>query len=299
MKIIDKSLLSLETDLSDGLALISLIEVLSQKKMNKHNIRPIFRSQKLENISVAMKFLEREGIKIINIDSTDIVDCKLKLILGLIWLLILHYSISMPMWDTEGAAPNDKQTPKQRLLNWVKNRVPELPIKNFTTDWNDGKAIGALVDNVAPGLCPDWATWDPKDALQNAAEAMGLADDWLGVRQLIKPDEMTNPNIDEQSMMTYLSQYPAAKLKQGAPIRPRTNPNRYAISISSHILQSFSVFSHFCFSLILNTLTWSVLHHPGKLWSKIISNPPTVDNFLCRLKRAFYYQLTYLVRMAK
>lgn len=94
------------------------------------------------------------------------------------------------------------------------------------TDWNDGKAIGALVDNVAPGLCPDWATWDPKDALQNATEAMGLADDWLGVRQLIKPDEMTNPNIDEQSMMTYLSQYPAAKLKQGAPLRPRTNPNR-------------------------------------------------------------------------
>lgn len=67
----------------------------------------------------------------------------------------------------------------------------------LNSDWNDGKAIGALVDNVAPGLCPDWATWDPKDALQNATEAMGLADDWLGVRQLIKPDEMTNPNIDE------------------------------------------------------------------------------------------------------
>ncbi|CRL07144.1 CLUMA_CG020139, isoform A [Clunio marinus] len=224
LKIIDKTIMSLETDLSDGLALIALIEVLSQKKMSKHNKRPTFRSQKLENISVAMKFLEREGIKIINIDSTDIVDCKLKLILGLIWLLILHYSISMPMWDTDGT--DDKQTPKQRLLNWVKNRIPELPIHNFTTDWNDGKAIGALVDNVAPGLCPDWSTWDPKDALQNATEAMNLADDWLGVRQLIKPDEMTNPVIDEQSMMTYLSQYPSAKLKQGAPIRPRTNPNR-------------------------------------------------------------------------
>lgn len=105
-------------------------------------------------------------------------------------------------------------------------KVNILFIACSLVDWNDGKAIGALVDNVAPGLCPDWATWDPKDALQNAAEAMGLADDWLGVRQLIKPDEMTNPNIDEQSMMTYLSQYPAAKLKQGAPIRPRTNPNR-------------------------------------------------------------------------
>lgn len=133
LKIIDKTIMSLETDLSDGLALIALIEVLSQKKMSKHNKRPTFRSQKLENVSVALKFLEREGIKIINIDSTDIVDCKLKLILGLIWLLILHYSISMPIWDSESEGPNDKQTPKQRLLNWVKNRVPELPIHNFTT----------------------------------------------------------------------------------------------------------------------------------------------------------------------
>lgn len=113
-----------------------------------------------------------------------------------------------------------------RLMNWVKNRIPDLPLNNFTTDWNDGKAIGALVDNCAPGLCPDWASWDPKDSLQNATEAMGLADDWLNVRQLIRPEEMTNPNIDEQSMMTYLSQYPSAKLKQGAPVRPRTNPNR-------------------------------------------------------------------------
>jgi filamin len=141
LKIIDKSLMSLETDLSDGLALIALIEVLSQKKMSKHNVRPIFRSQKLENVSVAMKFLEREGIKIINIDSTDIVDCKLKLILGLIWLLILHYSISMPMWESDSDAPNNKQTPKQRLMNWVKNRIPELPIHNFT----NGMAIRGKV----------------------------------------------------------------------------------------------------------------------------------------------------------
>lgn len=55
---------------------------------------------------------------------------------------------------------------------------------------------------------------------------MGLADDWLNVPQLIKPEEIVDPNIDEQSVMTYLSQYPNAKLKAGAPIRPRTNPNR-------------------------------------------------------------------------
>lgn len=112
-------------------------------------------------------------------------------------------------------------------MHWIQNKIPDLPISNFTNDWNDGRAVGALVDAVAPGLCPDWPSWDPKDALQNASEAMGLADDWLNVRQLLKPEDLVNPAIDEQSMMTYLSQYPNAKLKPGAPVRPRANPNRY------------------------------------------------------------------------
>ncbi|XP_050451198.1 filamin-A isoform X4 [Cataglyphis hispanica] len=225
LKAVNKHIGDLECDLSDGLRLVSLIEVLSQKRLPKHNQRPTFRSQKLENVSVALKFLEDEGIRIVNIDSSDIVDCKLKLILGLIWTLILHYSISMPMWD--GDEGEDKgATPKQRLMHWIQSKVPDLPITNFTSDWNDGRAVGALVDAVAPGLCPDWQDWNPKDAIQNASEAMGLADDWLNIPQLIKPEEMVNPNIDEMSMMTYLSQYPSAKLKTGAPLRPRTNPNR-------------------------------------------------------------------------
>ncbi|XP_075219680.1 filamin A protein cher isoform X2 [Lycorma delicatula] len=229
LKTVSKHIGNLETDLCDGLRLITLVEVLSGKRLPKHNKRPTFRSQKLENVSVALKFLEEdEAIRIVNIDSTDIVDCKLKLILGLIWTLILHYSISMPMWEGEDDAQyGDKgPTPKQRLLHWIQSKIPDLPITNFTSDWNDGKAVGALVDAVAPGLCPDWQDWNPKDAVQNASEAMGLADDWLNVRQLIKPEEMVNPNMDEMSMMTYLSQYPNAKLKPGAPLRPRTNPNR-------------------------------------------------------------------------
>jgi len=91
-------------------------------------------------------------------DSSDIVDHKLKLILGLIWTLILHYSISLPVWedsdtnDSEGATGNgSNQTPKQRLLAWIQNKIPDLPITNFTGDWSDGRAIGALVDGVAPG----------------------------------------------------------------------------------------------------------------------------------------------------
>lgn len=85
-------------------------------------------------------------------DSKAIVDGNLKLILGLIWTLILHYSISMPMWDEEEDTDDAKQkTPKQRLLGWIQNKLPELPITNFSRDWQSGKALGALVDSCAPG----------------------------------------------------------------------------------------------------------------------------------------------------
>ncbi|OWF45693.1 Filamin-A [Mizuhopecten yessoensis] len=228
LKTVNKVLNDLEADLSDGLRLISLIEVLSGKQFKKINKRPNFRTQKLENVTMVLEFLEKdEGIRIVNIDSTDIVDSKLKLILGLIWTLILHYSISMPMWEGEEPGPSEGgPTPKQRLLNWVQGKVPDLPIRNFTTDWNDGKAIGALVDAVGPGLCPDWDNWDPKKKKENAKEAMDAADKWLGVPQLLDPKHMTNPNVDELSMMTYLSNFPKAQLKPGAPLRPRLNPNR-------------------------------------------------------------------------
>lgn len=37
---------------------------------------------------------------------------------------------------------------------------------------------------------------------------------------------MTNPKVDDLSMMTYLSQFPQAKLKPGAPLRPKVNAGK-------------------------------------------------------------------------
>uniref|UniRef100_A0ABI7VTI7 Calponin-homology (CH) domain-containing protein n=1 Tax=Felis catus TaxID=9685 RepID=A0ABI7VTI7_FELCA len=227
LKCVSKRIANLQTDLSDGLRLIALLEVLSQKKMHrKHNQRPTFRQMQLENVSVALEFLDRESIKLVSIDSKAIVDGNLKLILGLIWTLILHYSISMPMWDEEEDEEAKKQTPKQRLLGWIQNKLPQLPITNFSRDWQSGRALGALVDSCAPGLCPDWDSWDASKPVNNAREAMQQADDWLGIPQVITPEEIVDPNVDEHSVMTYLSQFPKAKLKPGAPLRPKLNPKK-------------------------------------------------------------------------
>lgn len=45
--------------------------------------------------------------------------------------------------------------------------------------------------------------------------------------QVIAPEEIVDPNVDEHSVMTYLSQFPKAKLKPGAPLRAKTlHPKR-------------------------------------------------------------------------
>ena len=46
------------------------------------------------------------------------------------------------------------------------HKIPGVPINNFTSDWTDGIKVGALVDSVAPGLCPDWEDWDPSEPIR-------------------------------------------------------------------------------------------------------------------------------------
>lgn len=68
LKLVNRRIEDLQWDLSDGLNVIALIEVLSHKKLPRHNKKPMFRSQKLENVSVALDFLENvEHIKLVNI----------------------------------------------------------------------------------------------------------------------------------------------------------------------------------------------------------------------------------------
>lgn len=60
------------------------------------------------------------------------------------------------MWEgEEGDSAFDRKSgpsPKQRLLGWIQSKVPDLPINNFSSDWNDGRAVAALVDALAPGM---------------------------------------------------------------------------------------------------------------------------------------------------
>uniref|UniRef100_A0A8R1XX00 Calponin-homology (CH) domain-containing protein n=1 Tax=Onchocerca volvulus TaxID=6282 RepID=A0A8R1XX00_ONCVO len=205
----------LETDFEEGLKLIRLVEVLSGRSLGRYSKKVTFRHQKLENISLALRFLENEEhIKIVNIDSSAIADRNLKLILGLVWTLILHYSISKQIWDDHvgDATKVEDVSPKTKLMTWLKGKLPAgLPFTNFTSDWNDGILLGALVDSCAPDLEVDWRNWLPSQALHSTRTAMHLAKAYLKISPLIAPEELISPAVDERSVMTYLSQFPGAK----------------------------------------------------------------------------------------
>lgn len=53
------------------------------------------RFHSLQNVQVALNFLRSRKIKVVNIRPDDIVDASPKLTLGLCWLIILHYQVSL------------------------------------------------------------------------------------------------------------------------------------------------------------------------------------------------------------
>ena len=55
-------------DFSDGLRLILLLEVLSQRKVGRYNKKPRVHAQRMENIELALDFItKKENIYLVNI----------------------------------------------------------------------------------------------------------------------------------------------------------------------------------------------------------------------------------------
>ena len=67
LKSVNLFIYDLETDLCDGLKLIALLQNLAHKKIGRYNKKPSFPPQKRENVAIALKFIENEKIKLVNI----------------------------------------------------------------------------------------------------------------------------------------------------------------------------------------------------------------------------------------
>ncbi|XP_056269943.1 plectin a isoform X4 [Pseudoliparis swirei] len=188
-------------DLRDGHNLISLLEVLSGETLPREKGR--MRFHKLQNVQIALDFLKRSQVKLVNIRNDDIADGNPKLTLGLIWTIILHFQIS----DIQVNGQSDDMTAKEKLLLWSQRMVEGyqgLRCDNFTTSWRDGKLFNAIVHKHRPNLI-DMSQVYRQSNQENLEQAFSLADRELGVTRLLDPEDVDVPHPDEKSLITYVS----------------------------------------------------------------------------------------------
>lgn len=193
---------SLVQDLSDGVRLIQLMEIMGDTSLGRYNKNPRMRVQKAENVNKALEFIRQRGIKLTNIGPEDIMDGNLKLILGMIWTLVLRFTIADI--SEEGLSA------KEGLLLWCQRKTApykEVDVQDFSSSWSDGLALCALIHCHRPDLL-DYDKLNKSDRHGNTRLAFQAAAEHLGIPQLLEVEDLcdsTHP--DERSVMTYIASF--------------------------------------------------------------------------------------------
>lgn len=187
-------------DLSDGVVLIHLLEILGQESLGRYASQPKLRVQRFENVNKCLDFIKGRGIQMTNIGAEDVVDGNSKIILGLIWTLILRFTISDI--NEEGLSA------KEGLLLWCQRKTAcydEVEVRDFSTSWNDGLAFCALLDIHRPDLI-DYDSLDKNDHRGNMQLAFDIASKEIGIPDLLDVEDVCDvAKPDERSLMTYIA----------------------------------------------------------------------------------------------
>ncbi|NXJ64455.1 DYST protein, partial [Rostratula benghalensis] len=195
-----KHVKDLYEDLRDGHNLISLLEVLSGDTLPREKGR--MRFHRLQNVQIALEYLKKRQVKLVNIRNDDITDGNPKLTLGLIWTIILHFQIS----DIHVTGESEDMSAKERLLLWSQQTTEGyggIRCENFTTCWRDGRLFNAIIHKYRPDLI-DMNTVAVQSNLANLEHAFFVAEK-LGVARLLDPEDVDVPTPDEKSVITYVS----------------------------------------------------------------------------------------------
>ncbi|XP_049456846.1 dystonin isoform X4 [Epinephelus fuscoguttatus] len=228
-----KHINDLYEDLRDGHNLISLLEVLSGDTLPRERDflktlrlvsgteacaveqhedtvdddkgpreRGRMRFHRLQNVQIALDYLKRRQVKLVNIRNDDITDGNPKLTLGLIWTIILHFQIS----EVHVIGESEDMTAKERLLFWSRQMTEGyvgVRCDNFTTSWRDGRLFNAIIHKYRPDLV-DMSRVSAQANRSNLEHAFCVAEQ-LGVARLLDPEDVDVQSPDEKSVITYVS----------------------------------------------------------------------------------------------
>ncbi|XP_065897181.1 filamin-B-like isoform X2 [Dysidea avara] len=210
----------IQTDFRDGLALIALLETISNKKVHSNvgriNKNPTNQYQMRENLDICLEFMKDQNFSLVHdISALDIYNGVLNLILGLIYSLIYRYHIQKKVKERPSQISSAKSvnvSASTALLSWIDWKVAKyIPkgkkIRNLNTDWNDGIALCALIESIKEGTCPECTKLSGDDRLDNCKKGLRLGKKHFKIPRIISPEHLSHREIDETSVMVYLCYY--------------------------------------------------------------------------------------------
>jgi len=205
----------LSVDLCDGIKLINFFELLCGHQMTeKYDKVPTNRIQKINNLSLGLRFMERNcGVRNPGCSAEDVIDSEtrgIKLILGMLYVLYRKYRMRVDLGD---GASTKKTREEDMLLEWVrtvlKNKGFEEEaeqVQSFRTSFNDGRVFLALAkcydgDNESF----DYSEENGKSPLDRLNKAFEFAESDMGVNKLLDAGEVAEGNMDERALALYTS----------------------------------------------------------------------------------------------
>ena len=198
----EKPIENLAEDLHDGTRLIVLMEVIGNENLGKYVKNPKLRIQKIENLNRVLDYVKYRGVRLVNIGSEELCDKNEKLFLGLIWTIILRFTIADI--SEEGLSS------KEGLLLWCQRKTKgyrDVDVQDFTYSWKDGLAFCALIHKHRPDLL-DYDSLSKDNKVDNLNLAFDRAEKELGIHRILDAEDLVNiEKPDERSVMTYVASY--------------------------------------------------------------------------------------------
>ena len=215
-------------DLSNGVVLIELAEVLTHEKAPKNWAQsPKIDTEKVQNCDIALDMFQKDGIKLAGISGKDITDNNQKLINGLIWTLILHYSIANSVSintqnenikltssknnSKSNIVVNEKTQNEKNiferqgneLLSWALNKIQNY--SNIQSFQPYDLALCALLDSYCPEKI-HFKSLNPQDSENNLKLANDVMNQ-LGIQIFVYQEDISQNNnkVDKLSLLTQLA----------------------------------------------------------------------------------------------